>query len=88
MLVSGGAIPLEANAAELLVGYLQVARAYFTPFPGSRRFIAGFYKGMAQQLEATLRQSGKQAAGYQDIANLIERLGCISGWQQQYPPAG
>lgn len=83
----GGEIPLEAGAAELLVGYLRVVRAYFTPLPGSKKFIAGFYAGLACQLEATLRESGRPAA-YHDIADLIEKRGCISDWQQQYPPVG
>lgn len=88
MLVTGGTIPLEVNAAELLVGYLQVVRAYFSSFPGSRKLIAGFYTGLARQLETNLREAGRQAAGYQDVSDLIERLGCISDWQQKYPPAG
>lgn len=88
LLVSGGTIPLEAGAAELLIGYLKVARAYFTPFPGSRKFIAGFYAELAGQLEASLHGSGRRAAAHQDIAGLIQQLGCISDWQQQYPPAG
>ena len=86
--VSGGEIPLEASAAELLIGYLRVAKAYFTPLLGSKKFIAGFYAGLAHQLETSLKHSGRRAAAYQDIADLIEKLGCISDWQHQYPPAG
>lgn len=88
MLVARDAIPLEANAAELLVGYLRVARAYFSPLPGSKKLIAGFYAGLARQLEASLAQSGRHVAAYQDIADLIQQAGCITDWQQQYPPAG
>lgn len=88
LLVSGGTIPLEAGAAELLIGYLKVARAYFTPFPGSRKFIAGFYAELARQLEVSLRSSGRRAAAHQDIADLIQQLGCVSDWQHHYPPAG
>ena len=88
LLVSGGTLLLEAGAAELLIGYLKVARAYFTPFPGSRKFMAGFYAELARQLEDSLRGSGRPAAAHQDIADLIQRLGCISDWQRQYPPAG
>jgi hypothetical protein len=84
----GREIQLEASAAELLIGYLRVARAYFTPLPGSRKFIACFYAGLSLQLEATLRESGRPVAAYHDIADLIEKLGCISDWQQQYPPVG
>jgi hypothetical protein len=36
MLIARDAIPLEANAAELLVDYLRVARAYFTRCPARR----------------------------------------------------
>jgi hypothetical protein len=88
LLVARDAIPLDPNAVELLVGYLRVARAYFSPLPGSKKLIAGFYAGLARQLAATLAQSGRQVAAYQDIANLIQQAGCLTDWQQQYPPAG
>ncbi len=88
LLVAGDAIPLEADAAELMVGYLRVARAYFSPLPGSKQLIAGFYAGLVRQLEASLVQSGRRVAAYQDIADLIQQTGCITDWQQQYPPAG
>ena len=84
--VGTGSILLEAAAAELLVSYLQVIRAYFYSFPHSRKIIAGLYEQVAQHLHKTSQQSENPVITNRQVSDLIQQLGCIDDWEHQYLP--
>jgi hypothetical protein len=88
MQANGRSFPLESSAAELLVGYLQVVRAFFSPFPGSEKLITRFCGQISSHLAVTLRQSGREVVQERDVSRLIEDLGCIPDWRQIYADMG
>ncbi len=85
LLVSGKQnIFLDPEATELLVGYLQVIRAYFGSFHQSRQVLKGLFEQVIASLAATQQQPGKQVLTNQDISDLIQELGCLEDWKHQY----
>ncbi len=76
---------LEAEAAELLVNYLQVIRAYFVSFNHSRKIISGLFEQVIQQLTITQAKTGNALINNNQVSELIRQLGCLDDWRQQYP---
>ena len=77
-------ILLDLEAAELLVDYLRVIRAYFSSFQHSKKLIAIFLEQVMKELSRSRQQSSEEVLGNQHISDLIQRLGCVSDWQQWY----
>jgi hypothetical protein len=74
------AIMLEAAAADLLVGYLRVVRAYFSGLDQPKNRVPVLLTQVVRQLEELLQQTGKSIAEPTDVSLLIERMGCMYDW--------
>jgi hypothetical protein len=74
-------VMLDANAAEVLIDYLRVIRAYFSY--GKPKGMAQFvYQKAAVQLQEILEEAGRSIATEEDISLLIQQLGCLHDWAQ------
>ena len=75
---------LDAEAAELLVSYLQVIRAYFYSFRHSRKIITGLFEQVGLVLIETVQKSGNKVITNSNVSDLIQQLGCLDDWKHQY----
>lgn len=73
-------IPLDAAAAEVLVAYLQVMRAYLKTSSSSRLQVRLTFEKVATRLEQQLKIHGRTRAGCTDISELIKQMGCLHDW--------
>lgn len=73
-------VELDAAAAEVLVGYLQVIRAYLANSNKTRQQVTGIYERVAADLEQQLKFTGRTTAEYDDIKRIIHQLGCLHDW--------
>lgn len=74
------AIPLDAAAAEVLVGYLQVMRAYLTSSRRTRQQVMLTLEQVAAHLDQQLKSYGRTSAERGDITELIQQMGCLHDW--------
>lgn len=73
-------IPLEVAASEVLVGYLQVIKAYFANSRKSNLQTLVIFEQVAVYLELQLQLHGRTAVDYSDVKALIQQLGCLHDW--------
>lgn len=84
MVVGKQSVVLDAEAAELLVNYLQVIRAYFYSFRHSRKIITGLFEQVGLVLTDTVQKSGNKVITNSNVSDLIQQLGCLDDWKHQY----
>ncbi|OBX25118.1 hypothetical protein LX77_03220 [Gelidibacter algens] len=73
-------IPLDANATEVLVGYLQIMRAYLSNAKETVPQVPVLFEQVAAHLEQQLKYNGRSTAEYADIKTLIQQVGCLHDW--------
>lgn len=74
------AIPLSAAAAEVLVGYLQVMRAYLATSNSTKQQVRFTFEKVAIHLEQQLKLCGRTKAKCADVTDLIQQMGCLHDW--------
>jgi hypothetical protein len=75
---------LDAAAAEVLVSYLKVMRAFFAGLKPPKSIAPFIYEQVARQLWEIVQQSGRCVALYADISELIQQMGCAHEWAQSH----
>ncbi|AHM58701.1 hypothetical protein D770_02145 [Flammeovirgaceae bacterium 311] len=75
------AVMLDADAAEVLVDYLRVIRAYFS-YGKPKELLLFVYQKTAAELVEILENAGRTIANHDDVKQLIQHLGCLHEWAQ------
>ena len=86
LVLSQKSVPLEAVAAEVLVSYLRVMRAFLSSTNSPRPNIASLFEQVAEHLTDTLQQSGREVVNHADVSGLIRQMGCAYDWAHGQRP--
>lgn len=73
-------ISLDAAATEMLVGYLQVMRAYMANSKITRQQDTMIFEKVGSQLQQQLKSNGRSIGECMDIKQLIICMGCLHDW--------
>lgn len=73
-------ISLDAAATEMLVGYLQIMRAYLANSNSTRQQEILIFEKVASQLQQQLKSSGRSIGEDRNIKRLIHHMGCLHDW--------
>lgn len=73
-------ISLDAAATEMLVGYLQVMRAYMANSKITRQQNIMIFEKVGSQLQQQLKSNGRSIVESKDINQLILSMGCLHDW--------
>ncbi|WP_316812180.1 hypothetical protein [Pedobacter heparinus] len=71
-------LKLSTEAAEVLIGYLKIIKAYYSPFKQFQALTNQFYEEIGTQLNGYV-----SVIGLREISALISVLGCISDWERR-----
>lgn len=71
---------LDPTAAQVLVGYLKIIKAYLLNSEETKMQIPKIFEEVISHLELQLKFNGKKKADYVDVNELIKQKGCLYDW--------